>query len=298
MNKKIEALQKAAAKKAEDASKRVEVALEKMLREGMQINFRTVASVANVSTAYLYKEDELKERITTLREQQKRSSKPKRPPSASDNSKNRIIETLREQNNKLRKEIEEFSKENDALAGRLYQLQEYHDIAQRLRVENQSLREQVRSLQQQLSECEANIPQKVVPISKAKKTNISERIEQELKVVGVTLNQTLTKTIKDADEETVLDAISALKEAMETESIKRAGGWLKTAIEQGWKPNGSLTNTTKAEKDTFKEWFTQARKKGLVTASQNSKNGILVYTKDEEWISFAEMYSKHPLDTL
>jgi predicted RNase H-like nuclease (RuvC/YqgF family) len=298
MNKKIEALQKASAKKAEDAAKRVEVALEKMLREGMQINFRTVASVANVSTAYLYKEDELKERITILREQQKRSSKAKRPPTASDNSKNRIIETLREQNQKLRKEIEEFSKENDALAGRLYQLQEYHDIAQRLRVENQSLREQVRSLQQQLSECEANIPQKVVPFSKAKKTTISERIEQELKVVGVTLNQTLTKTIKDSDEETVLDAIFALKEAMETESIKRAGGWLRRAIEQGWKPNRSITNTTKAEKETFTEWFTLARKKGLVLASQNSKNGILVYTKEEEWIPFSEMYSKHPLATL
>lgn len=75
MNKKIEALQGAAAQKAQDTAERVEKALAKMIKEGLTINFRTVAVTANVSTAYLYQKLELKERIETLRYQGKRKKK-------------------------------------------------------------------------------------------------------------------------------------------------------------------------------------------------------------------------------
>jgi predicted transcriptional regulator len=93
-NRKIEALQEAAAQKAKESEERVEKALEKMIKQGQKITFSTVAQVANVSTAYLYKQPDLRSRIEALRDQQKQRSKPKQPPPASDNSKGVIIQSL------------------------------------------------------------------------------------------------------------------------------------------------------------------------------------------------------------
>jgi hypothetical protein len=54
----------------------------------------------------------------------------------------------------------------------------------------------------------------------------------------------------------------------------------------------------RSELDVFKEWYTLAYKKKLVLASQNTKDGIIIYTKDEQWISFQEMLVEYPLSTL
>jgi hypothetical protein len=132
MNRKIEALQKAAALKAKEAAERVDQTLEKMVKEGHSINFQTVAQTANVSTAYLYKQTEIRERIETLRNQQKNQSKPKHLPAASDNSKAIIIANLRSEIQRLRGEIDELRKINQSLTGRLYQLRNADNIAERL----------------------------------------------------------------------------------------------------------------------------------------------------------------------
>ncbi|WP_290881054.1 hypothetical protein [Fischerella sp.] len=50
--------------------------------------------------------------------------------------------------------------------------------------------------------------------------------------------------------------------------------------------------------DIFNEWYTLAKKKKLVLASQNTKYGIIVYTNEEQWIPFQEILVKHPLSTL
>lgn len=71
-------------------------------------------------------------------------------------------------------------------------------------------------------------------------SNISDKVKQQLESLGIQLNSTLTKAIKSASEETVLDAIEALKEAISDGAVEKPGGWLKTAIEQGWKPNGKI----------------------------------------------------------
>ncbi len=127
-NRKIEALQEAAAEKARESAERVEKALEKMIKQGQIITFKSVAHVANVSTAYLYKQAELRSRIETIRDQQKNSSKPKQPPPASDNSKAVIIYNLRAENKKLRTDIDELRRINESLTGRLYQLQNINNI--------------------------------------------------------------------------------------------------------------------------------------------------------------------------
>ncbi len=68
MNRKIEALQEAAAHKAKESAERVEKALERMIKQGQVISFKSVAQTANVSTAYLYKQEDLRSRIETLRD--------------------------------------------------------------------------------------------------------------------------------------------------------------------------------------------------------------------------------------
>ncbi|MBD2434208.1 MULTISPECIES: hypothetical protein [Fischerella] len=110
------------------------------------------------------------------------------------------------------------------------------------------------------------------------------------------MNATLTKAIKSSSEETVLNAIEAFKEAMAGSNIEKPGAWLKKAIEEGWIKNEEIKQ--QSELDIFKEWYTLAYKKKLVLASQNTKNGIIVYTVDEQWIPFPEMLVKYPLSTL
>lgn len=296
MNRKIEALQEAAAHKAQEAQERVEKALERMIKQNQRINFQAVAQSANVSTAYLYKYPEIKQRIITLRDQQKNQSKPKLAPVASDNSKAVIIYNLREETKRLRGEMVELRRANEALTGRLYQVQSSQDLAERLKKENESLQIQVKQLAQQLQECVASLPQKVTPITEAKKSHISDQIQHQLATAGIQLNPTLTKAIKLASPEVVLDAIEAYKEALATGKVERPGAWLKKAIEEQWKPNDAVQSIS--EQETFNEWFPIAHKKGLVIASQKIKNGIEVYTNDEKWIPFEEMLSQYPLATL
>jgi hypothetical protein len=116
-----------------------------MIKQGQKITFSTVAQVANVSTAYLYKQPDLRSRIEALRDQQKQRSKPKQPPPASDNSKAVIIQSLRAENKRLRGQIDEIRKINESLTGKLYQLQSSQNLADRFKAENAELRKQQKS---------------------------------------------------------------------------------------------------------------------------------------------------------
>lgn len=296
MNRKIEALQEAAALKSHEAEERVGKALESMVKQGLTINFKTVAQTANVSTAYLYKQTAIRDRIETLRDQQKNQGKSKRPPTASDNSKTVMIQNLRGEIHRLRGQMDELKKINQSLTGRLYQLQSADNLAERLKVENESLRQQVKELTAYKDNCEAKLPQKVTSITQAKRSGISDRIKNQLEATGIQLNPTLAKIIKSADEEIVLDAVEAYKEALSTGNIERPGGWLKRAIEEGWKPNDVVQ--AKSELEAFNEWFPLARKRGLVVASQQEKGHIVVYTNDGQWIPFVDIVKEHPIATL
>ena len=67
-SRKIEALKEAAIQKAKDSALRVNKALENMIKQGQIISFKSVAQSANVSTAYLYKQPDLRSRIENLRD--------------------------------------------------------------------------------------------------------------------------------------------------------------------------------------------------------------------------------------
>jgi chromosome segregation ATPase len=209
-----------------------------------------------------------------------------------------MINTLREETKRLKAEITELRRANEALAGRLYQVQSSNDLAERLKLENNFLKQQVQELTQRLQECESKLPQKVTPITQAKgsRSDLSEVVQNHLAAAGINLNPTLVKTIKAAPQEAVLDAIEAYKEALATGNIEHPGGWLKKAIEEGWKSNDTVQ--AKSEMETFNEWFPLAQKRGIVLASQKGPNGMEVYLPEGGWVSFADILDQYPLERL
>lgn len=298
-NRKIEALRSSAAQKAKESAERVEKALERMIKQGQIISFKSVAQAANVSTAYLYKQEYLRNRIETLRDQQKQRPKSKQPPVASDNSKSVIISTLREENKKLRAEIEGLRRVNEGLAGRVYHLQGAEELAERLKSENAQLKKQ-------LDECRRQSPPlpppkddpKVTSIEKkrSKKAGGSDKIKSELDALKIKMNTTLSKLIEEVPEETVLKVIDTLKEALSKTKIRNPAGFLVEAIRNTWIPNEEYEE--KAELNIFKEWFPIAQSKRLVLASTKIEGVLHVYTPEGEWIPFEEMIVQYPLESL
>jgi len=82
---------------------------------------------------------------------------------------------------------------------------------------------------------------KVTPLDKKRaggRSNISDEIKQQLTALEVPLNSTLTKTIKSASEEIVLNAIEAFKEAMVTDNIEKPG--MAKSRHRGWRKMNRL----------------------------------------------------------
>ena len=267
---KIAALKTAAEEKKQRAAENLEKAIRKLSQANKSITFANVARVAGLSVSYLYKYPEIKERIETLRKQQLKAGRPTEPQKASDNSKATIIYQLRERIKQLEAEITGLRRVNEGIAGRLYHLQGAEDLAERFKIENVQLKTENSELKRQLEEFNlhrANLSiaspddSKVASLDKkrARQSNISDKIKQQLDELGIKLNSTLTKTITSAAEDTVLNAIKAFREAVDSSNIEKPGAWLKRAIEGGWIPNEEIEQ--KSELNVFNQWYTLAQKK-------------------------------------
>jgi hypothetical protein len=82
--------------KSQDALKRVDEALKRMVKKQLKINFNSVSEESGVSKAFLYKNIEIRNRIEMLRQQQVGLSSPKQVKrNMSDASKDVIIASLR-----------------------------------------------------------------------------------------------------------------------------------------------------------------------------------------------------------
>ncbi|MEM6403274.1 MAG: DUF6262 family protein [Cyanobacteria bacterium P01_D01_bin.116] len=293
-NRKIEALQDAAAQKAKESAERVDKALEKMIKQGQIITFKSVAQAANVSTAYLYKQQDLRSRIETLRDQQKQQSKPKKIPPASENSKATIIYNLREENKRLRAANDGLRRANEGITGRLHQLLGIEELTERLKQENEQLK-------QQLEECcsRRNSPQYEGTVNIFQKQNeklsleierltqenvelknklardtlkstnkvtqikrptipVPDSVKAELKELSIKINSTLRRLIRENPEEVILESIDALKYALKTSEVKNPSGFLVKAIKYRWKaPENTLreAGTTTQQENEFPEGF-------------------------------------------
>lgn len=117
-----EGLKKCALKRQLATTKKVDDAIQRLIKIKAKINFNSVAMESGVSKAYLYKNADLRTRIDTLRKQQEGLPSPgqvKRE--MSENSKDVLIAAIREKIKKLEKENEGLRQKAERLRGRLYE---------------------------------------------------------------------------------------------------------------------------------------------------------------------------------
>lgn len=295
-------LRSAAEQKKNDALERTDKAISQMVFEGKKINFHTVAVAAGVSVAYLYKYDAIKQRIDQLRKQQSPIKGIVQKQGASVDSKIAIITTFKERIKKQELEIKGLREHIEVTQGIAMQVPELKQQIESLKSENLKLRaalDECRKQREALPTSEPSTDNKVTSLDKKRieRSDVSDKIKSELDSIGIKLNTTLTKTIKSTSGEFVLSAIQALKEAMASGNIERPGGWLNAAIKDGWKPNEKYVK--KGEWTSFNEWFTLARKQGLIVAStKGDDDKLYVFTPDGTRLPFDQMLNLYPLDLL
>lgn len=118
----LEGLRRSACLKHRDSLLRADQAIHLLVREGRAVNFRTVSMTAGVSTAWLYQQADLKQRIQQLREKNAHRvavAVPQRE-RASDASKEAMITTLRERLKHLEEENKELKRKVEVAYGQLY----------------------------------------------------------------------------------------------------------------------------------------------------------------------------------
>jgi hypothetical protein len=116
-------------------------------------------------------------------------------------------------------------------------------------------------------------------------TNIDPQIMLELELIGIDLNSTLVDTIDDRPTESVLQAIQALKEAIDRGSVKNPSGWLKRAIDRGWIPNSKIL------KNTPENWLSLAKEYGIVKRMENRGGILQVQENTGHWVDY-DLYIK------
>ncbi len=269
---RINTLRTTQKQRQEDARDRVYQAIEKLQKLNAKINFHSIAREAQVSVSYLYKYPEIKQHIAELRSKQ--NSLPVKPiAKPNSTSQGKVITRLQEKIKKIEAENKELKRKCEALAGQVYRAHHLQAQIERLQQENEHLKAKLG---------EQEIAKKVTPIDKKRRSTadgfpsagdcdkkrkpksvISDKVQSELDKLSIELNSTLVKTIKSASEETVLDAIEALKHRLTKQDIPNAGGWLNKAIKEGWtKPEVTTQQSTKPEQK-------------IVTASDKPKKKLV-----------------------
>ena len=220
---------------------KVNQALESMKKAGAKINFQTVAKEANVSVSYLYKYPEIKTRIAEIRNQQSVMPRPRMAEPSSNKSHKKIVSRLKSRIKQLEAELTETKKLNQGLAGRVYRVSELEGMVERQRKHIEDLEARLFDCMNGKQSTPASTSEKVTPISKKRKLQISDEIKSELETLEIELNPTLTKTIKAASQETVFDAIEALKDQLTRRDVPNPGGYLNDAIKGGWTKSKAIT---------------------------------------------------------
>ncbi|MGZ6366015.1 MAG: DUF6262 family protein [Ktedonobacteraceae bacterium] len=112
-----------AQKKAHQTRQRAEDAIALLLHEHRPINFKTVADTAAISTAWLYGNQEIKERIIHLRMQHSPKLRVKIPPKeqASSVSQAAMIAALQKRVREQAAEIEQWKRQVEVAYGLLHQ---------------------------------------------------------------------------------------------------------------------------------------------------------------------------------
>lgn len=310
VERNVEGLRSNAQRKRQETKEKAKRGIQQLIKEKRTINFNTVAEVSGVSKAWLYKDSEIKAQIEGLRQNYSKTEKVLPTQRVSDASKDAIIKTLN-----LKEKLKKVEAENRGLREHL---ETVHGRQRALADENELLRQENERLTKLLTGAKAEIeiiksgsdklslssrlpsPIKGEDTSltgkKSANSGINSAIKSELEELGIVINSTLKKTITSAPDEAILQAIASLKEAISENRADDRVRFLMAAIKNSYAPNQDYKK--KQELIAFNEWFTLAQSLGLVKASIYDEGVQYVITSQEEWMQFAEMIDRYPLEEL
>jgi hypothetical protein len=116
----VEGLKHSAQLRHQETVKRTEAGISQLLQNGRPVNFRSVAQAAGVSTAWLYQDPVVRQRIEHLREQHSTRVCTAHKGKTANASREAILETLRGRVKKLEAENQELRQQLEVVYGQLY----------------------------------------------------------------------------------------------------------------------------------------------------------------------------------
>ncbi|MEH2436191.1 MAG: DUF6262 family protein [Nostoc sp.] len=253
--------------------------IQEMQDQGVTISQNEVARRTGFSVGFVNKH--LRNEIETAQKQQKESTQKPRTARNIDVLENEL-EKLKASNKRLQTILDEQRRMNKELLAQAAQVVDLEDEVQRLRTVIKELQGSSSNAQGKVVNLPVqNLPAQVgnvVPINKTSsessnhntgellidQPNFIEQIQEQLSLLNISLNPTLKEKMKSKPESVVINAIAALKEAIEQDTkIQNPSGWLCKAIERESVPNkkykpisnryttDNLNNTHSAIKQEF-----------------------------------------------
>lgn len=104
-NPNTEPLLRSIEDKTQMTKQKVESTIKEMIKQQVKINFNSVSTRSGVSKPFLYKYNDIRDRIETLRKQEEKLNIPRQAKrNMTEHSKDVIIESLRKRNKQLEEE--------------------------------------------------------------------------------------------------------------------------------------------------------------------------------------------------
>jgi hypothetical protein len=312
MNKdsRIATLNMVAESRKQDCLQRTEKAINKLLKNQEEISFSSIARVAGVSVSYLYKYPEIKERIQNLRQQQTTTIvQPLKSLTASEKSKQAIIEQFRNRIKILEQERLEQAKQIQALTGQLYEIGQNQDLIERLKSENTRLSEENKQLHLLLnsisndSQLQINKMTQInslqLEVSHPYNDILSDDLSKSILEIGIRLNKDLIQLIKSKSNLEVKNALLVVKESLALGNVRSKAGLFRKALENNWQPDqfdqeGKI-NTTKSD---FFIWYDLAHSYGIVIGYREDNGTIMIQENTGKWHNFQDFSTKWTFEYL
>ncbi|PSR17804.1 hypothetical protein C8255_10625 [filamentous cyanobacterium CCP3] len=153
----------------------------------------------------------------------------------------------------------------------------------------------VKELKRQLFRAEEENQRLKIQLGPSKAGSTGKDSLPDLKSLGIEMNSTLERLIRETPEGIVFTAIESLREAKLTGSIINLGGFLNKAIRAAWRPNGAYQK--KVDIEEFNSWWKWAYGKRLVKAATQRDGVHYVLTTEEQWLILEEALRIFPKGT-
>lgn len=130
---------------------------------------------------------------------------------------------------------------------------------------------------------------------------ISCELKKQLSELGINLNSALTKLILNKTDEQIVHALSIVRDYVARGEVKKSkAGIFRRALEENWsstEPSIEITVNTNSRL-IFNEWYTLARKLGIVQDYREEEGVTMVQDNTGHWFTFEEFSNKWTLDYL